>query len=107
MSLAPFQVRSLGILLAGARRTMTAAVTFTTAGGGLPNDLSSVKLACYRHSTYTIDIYNRSGNNMYLHVHIFIVGKQEQAHPVIAKHSQDDKTSKPYAYKDMRYLVTD
>ena len=45
MILAPFQVRSLGILLAGARRTITAAVTFTTAGGGFPNDLSSVRLA--------------------------------------------------------------
>ena len=45
MSLAAFQDLSLGILLGGARSTITADVTLTTAGGGLPNDFSSVRLA--------------------------------------------------------------
>lgn len=48
MSLVAFQLRSLDILLAGAVRTITAAVTFTTAGGGLPKDFSSVRLALLR-----------------------------------------------------------
>lgn len=48
MILEEFQERSLGILLAGAIRTTTAAVTLTTAGGGLPKDLSSVRLALFR-----------------------------------------------------------
>ena len=45
MLLALFHDRSLGILLGGDRRTNTAAVTFTTAGGGFPKDFSSVRLA--------------------------------------------------------------
>ena len=47
ITLALFHDRSFGILLAGVMRIMTAAVTFTTAGGGLPNDLSSVRLALF------------------------------------------------------------
>lgn len=39
------QDRSLGIFPFGDNRTMTAEVTLTTAGGGDPNDFSSVKLA--------------------------------------------------------------
>ena len=46
MTLAAFQDRSLGILVGGAKSTITAAVTLTTAGGGFPNDFSSVMLAC-------------------------------------------------------------
>ncbi len=45
MTLAAFHDLSFGILLAGARRTITAAVTLTTAGGGLPKDFNSVRLA--------------------------------------------------------------
>ena len=45
ITLAAFQDLSLGILTGGARSTITAAVTLTTAGGGLPNDFNSVKLA--------------------------------------------------------------
>ena len=45
MLLAAFHERSLGILVGGASSTSTAAVTLTTAAGGLPNDLSSVMLA--------------------------------------------------------------
>ena len=45
MLLAAFHERSLGILVGGASSTSTAAVTLTTADGGLPNDLSSVMLA--------------------------------------------------------------
>ena len=41
-----FQDRSLGILAGGASNTITAAVTLTTAAGGLPNDFNSVRLAC-------------------------------------------------------------
>ena len=41
---AAFQLLSLGILPFGASRTITAAVTLTTAAGGEPNDLSSVRL---------------------------------------------------------------
>ena len=48
MTLAAFHDRSLGILLGGASSTITAAVTFTTAEGGFPNDFSSVKLACMK-----------------------------------------------------------
>lgn len=44
MTLQAFQPRSLGILLGGANRTMTAAVTLTTAEGGEPKDFNSVKL---------------------------------------------------------------
>ena len=45
MTFAAFHDLSLGILLGGASRTITAALTLTQAEGGLPNDLSSVKLA--------------------------------------------------------------
>ena len=48
MTLVEFQERSLGILLAGAQSTITAAVTLLTAGGGLLKDLSSVRLALFR-----------------------------------------------------------
>ena len=49
MTLAAFQLRSFGILgdLLDSR-TMTAAVTLTTAAGGEPNDYNSVRLACTR-----------------------------------------------------------
>ncbi len=43
--LAAFQDLSFGILCGGASKTITAAVTFTTAEGGLPNDFNSVRLA--------------------------------------------------------------
>ena len=43
-----FQERSFGILLAGAQRTITAAVTLLTAGGGLLKDFSSVRFALFR-----------------------------------------------------------
>ena len=43
-----FQLLSLGILEEGANSTITAAVTFTTAGGGLPNDFNSVRLPLLR-----------------------------------------------------------
>lgn len=46
--MADFQLLSLGILPAGARRTITAAVTFVTAPGGEPNDFNSVKFALFR-----------------------------------------------------------
>ena len=39
-----FQLLSFGIFPLGAKSTMTAAVTFTTAPGGEPKDFSSVKL---------------------------------------------------------------
>lgn len=42
--LAAFQERSFGTLPPGAIRHMTAAVTLTTAAGGEPKDLSSVRL---------------------------------------------------------------
>ena len=42
--LAAFQLLSFGILPPGANRHITAAVTFTTAGGGEPKDFNSVKL---------------------------------------------------------------
>jgi len=47
-TLAAFQLRSFGTLPAGAKRTMTAAVTFVTAPGGEPNDFSSVKFALFK-----------------------------------------------------------
>jgi len=46
LDLAAFQLLSLGTFPPGASRHMTAAVTFTTAGGGAPNDFNSVKLVC-------------------------------------------------------------
>lgn len=46
MILAFCQDLSLGIFPLGESKTMTAEVTLTTAGGGEPNDFSSVKLAC-------------------------------------------------------------
>lgn len=42
--LAAFQLLSFGILPVVARRHMTAANTFITAGGGEPKDFNSVKL---------------------------------------------------------------
>ncbi len=45
ITLAAFQDLSLGILEGGDNSTITAAVTLTAAGGGLPNDFNSVKLA--------------------------------------------------------------
>lgn len=45
MIFAAFHDLSLGILLGGESRTITAEVTLTTAAGGLPKDFSSVKLA--------------------------------------------------------------
>ena len=42
-----FQDLSFGTLLAGAMSTITAAVTFITAGGGLPKDFSSVRFALF------------------------------------------------------------
>lgn len=47
VALAFFQLLSFGTLPPGARRHMTAAVTFVTAGGGAPKDFSSVRLFCY------------------------------------------------------------
>lgn len=44
MTFAAFQLLSFGILPLGAVRIITAAVTFTTAGGGDPKDFSSVRL---------------------------------------------------------------
>ncbi len=43
-TLQAFQLRSFGIFPFLANKTITAAVTFTTMAGGLPNDFSSVKL---------------------------------------------------------------
>jgi hypothetical protein len=62
---AAFQLRSLGILPFGASNTITAAVTFVTAPGGDPNDLSSVKLPwgqtkeadCYIFTFFIITIH--------------------------------------------------
>ena len=67
MTLAAFQERSLGILLPGARSTITAAVTLTQAEGGLPKDFSSVRLACseeghlkvFHHCVHEPMPYNR------------------------------------------------
>ena len=59
MTLAAFQLRSFGIL--GAlldSRTMTAAVTLTTAAGGEPNDFNSVRLACTRKINLVICQYH-------------------------------------------------
>ena len=42
-----FHDLSFGILEEGAMSTITAAVTLITAGGGLPNDFSSVRLALF------------------------------------------------------------
>ena len=47
MTFPAFQERSLGILFGGHDRTMTAAATLTTAGGGFPKDLSSVRLVLF------------------------------------------------------------
>ena len=67
MTLAAFQLLSFGIF--GAlldSRTMTAAVTFTTAAGGEPNDFNSVRLPYMRiNKTYYLlsdrrSIHNRS-----------------------------------------------
>lgn len=44
MTLHAFQLRSLGTLPLGENRTSTASATFATASGGVPNDLSSVRL---------------------------------------------------------------
>ena len=41
---AAFQLLSFGTLPPGASKHITAAHTFTTAGGGEPNDFNSVKL---------------------------------------------------------------
>ena len=45
MILQAFHDLSLGILLGGDRRTITAAVTLATAAGGFPKDFNSVRLA--------------------------------------------------------------
>lgn len=44
VALAFFQLLSFGTFPPGAKRHITAAVTFVTAVGGVPKDLSSVKL---------------------------------------------------------------
>ena len=44
VALAIFQLLSFGTLPPGASRHITAATTFTTAGGGEEKDFSSVKL---------------------------------------------------------------
>lgn len=48
LTLADFQLRSLGILPFGASKTITAAVTLVTAPGGEPNDFSSVRFALFK-----------------------------------------------------------
>lgn len=46
-TLAAFQLLSFGIFPPGAKRTITAAVTFVTAPGGEPKDFNSVKFALF------------------------------------------------------------
>lgn len=46
LTLQAFQLRSFGIFPFLDSNMITAAVTFTTIAGGLPNDFSSVRLLC-------------------------------------------------------------
>lgn len=56
MILAFCQDLSLGIFPFGESKTMTAEVTLTTAGGGEPNDFSSVKFACWKNKGFAENV---------------------------------------------------